>query len=109
MDQPSTRITRELTDAERQRLQRYREQIAQELPDQTARDQMRKEAREEATLSGNLRRAIHACDLELAEIAARIGVTPIILDEFLTGERTMRSDVLDRLVGVLGYELQKAG
>jgi len=29
------------------------------------------------------------------------------LDEFLTGERTLRSDVIDRLAGALGYELNR--
>jgi hypothetical protein len=101
------RVKRELTEAERRRLQQYQELIARELPDLQRRDQMRKEAREEATLSGELRRAIHASDLSLAEIAARVGIDPPFLDEFLTGERTVRSDVLDRLAGVLGYELQK--
>ena len=101
------RVTRELTDAENSRLQQYRQQIAEELPDLQARDQMRKDAREESTLSGEVRRAIHASELSLAEIAARVGVTPIVLDDFLTGERTLRSDVLDRLASVLGYELQR--
>ena len=101
------RVTRELTGAEKNRLKTYREQIAQELPDLQARDQMRKDAREEATLSGELRRTITRSELSLAEIAARIGVTPIVLDDFLTGERTLRSDILDRLAGALGYELQK--
>jgi hypothetical protein len=101
------RVTRELTVEQRNRLQAYREQIASELPDLQVRDQMRKEARDEATLSGELRRAVHASELQLAEIAVRIGITPIALDEFLTGERTLRSDVLDRLAGTLGYELQK--
>ena len=105
---PVERVTRELTEAEKNRLQQYREQIAEELPDLEARDQMRKDAREEATLSGELRRAVHASGLSLAELAARIGITPIMLDDFLTGERTLRSDVLDRLAGVLGYDLQKA-
>ena len=102
------RITRELTEAEKGRLQKYREQIAQELPDLQTRDQMRKDARDEATLSGELRREIHSSELSLAEIATRIGITPIMLDDFLTGERTLRSDVLDRLANVLGYELTKA-
>jgi transcriptional regulator with XRE-family HTH domain len=102
------RVNRDLTEAERRRLQQYQEQIAGELPDLERRDQMRKEARDEATLSGQLRRAIHASDLGLAEIAARIGIGPLLLDEFLTGERTLRSDVLDRLAGALGYELQKS-
>jgi hypothetical protein len=43
----------------------------------------------------------------MAEIAAQAGVTPIILDDFLTGERTLRSDVLDRLAAVVGYELHR--
>ena len=102
------RVSRELTSAEKERLARYREQIVQELPDLTARDQMRKDAREESTLSGELRRAIHASDLSLAEIAAHAGITPIVLDDFLTGERTLRSDVIDRLTSVLGYELNRA-
>ena len=94
-----------MTPAEKGRLTEYREQIARELPDLTARGQMRKDARDESTLSGELRRAIHASDLSLAEIAAHAGITPVVLDDFLTGERTLRSDVMDRLTTVLGYEL----
>jgi hypothetical protein len=100
------RVTRELTPEEQDRLRRYREQIASELPDLVARDRMRKEACEEATLSGELRRAVHGSSLSLSMIAARAGISPLALDEFLTGERTLRSDVLDRLAGVLGYVLQ---
>ncbi len=82
--------------------------MAEELPELQARDQMRKDARQESTLSGELRRAVHESDLSLAEIATRTGITPIMLDDFLTGERTLRSDVLDRLTMVLGYELSRA-
>lgn len=102
------RVTRELTDVEKSRLRQYQQQVAEELPDLQARDQMRKDARDEATVSGEVRRAIHASELSLSEIAARVRVTPIVLDDFLTGERTLRSDVLDRLASVLGYELHKA-
>jgi len=101
------RFTRKLTQAEKARLERYRQQIADELPDLQARDQMRKDAREESTLSGELRRAVHDSDLSLAEIATRAGVTPIMLDDFPTGERTLRSDVIDRLASVLGYALNR--
>jgi hypothetical protein len=100
------RVTRELTPEEQDRLRRHREQIASELPDLAARDCMRKEAREEATLSGELRRAVHDSSLSLSTIAERAGISPLALDEFLTGERTLRSDVLDRLAGILGYVLQ---
>ncbi len=109
MDKPQAkRIFRELTPAEKERLAKYREQIAREIPDLTARDQMRKDAREDSTLSGELRRAIHESGLSLAEIAAQTGITPIVLDDFLTGERTLRSDVIDRLTSMLGYELNRA-
>ena len=98
------RITRELTEEEKKRLSESREQIIQELPDLQARDQMRKDARDEATLSGDVRRAIHSSDLSLREIATQAGITPIVLDDFLTGERTLRSDVMDRIANVLGYK-----
>jgi hypothetical protein len=53
------RIPRKLSSKERQRLERHQEQVAAELPEMVARDQLRKDAREEATLSGQLR---CACD-----------------------------------------------
>lgn len=99
------RFTRALTDSEQDRLTRYRAQIAAELPDLQARDQLRKEAREEPTLSGELRRAVHSCELSLAQVATQTGISPLVLDEFLTGERTLRSDVLDRLAAAVGYDL----
>jgi hypothetical protein len=102
------RTTRELTAAEQLRLERLRDQIAAELPDMTARDQLRKEARTEATLSGDLRRAIHTSPMSLSSIAEQARIDPIMLDEFLTGERTLRSDVMDRLAGALGYDLKPA-
>jgi hypothetical protein len=107
IDRQIKRVNRDLTESERIRLRQCQEQIDAELPDFERRDQMRKEAREEATLSGELRRAVHASELSLPQIAAQIGIAPLVLDDFLTGERTLRSDVLDRLAGMLGYELQK--
>jgi DNA-binding phage protein len=95
-----------LTAAEQERLAHHRAQIAAELPDLVARDQLRKEARDEPTLSAELRRAIHASDLSLSKIAAQAGISTVHLDEFLTGERTLRSDVLDRLAQALGCELR---
>jgi hypothetical protein len=90
MKQPKPRrITRTVTASQRARLREQRRLIAAELPDLTARDRMCKEAGDEPTLSGELRRAI----------------PPVALDEFLTGERTLRSDVLDRLATGLGLEL----
>jgi len=55
-----------------------------------------------------LRRAVHASELSLSAIATQAGITPLLLDEFLTGERTLRSDVMDRLAGALGCQLTEA-
>src|SRR5688500_10103200 len=99
------RIPRKLTPQQTARLRRQRRLIAQELPNLVARDQMRKEARDEPTLSGELRRAVHSSKLSLTQIAVRAGIPLVVLDEFLTGERTLRSDALDRLATNLKFHL----
>ncbi len=106
MKDPKPRRVARNPDAKRKaRLRRARERIARELPDLISHDQMRKEASEESTLSGELRRAVHASPLSLADIARQAGLPLSALDEFLTGERTLRSDVLDRLATILGLVL----
>jgi hypothetical protein len=100
------RISGNLTPTDEERLRRQRALVAQELPDLVQRDRMRREAQEELTLSGELRRAIHASKLSLIAIASRAGITPTLLDEFLTGERTLRSDVMDRVATTLGVRFQ---
>lgn len=107
-EREARRVTRELSDVEKERLEALRGEIAQELPELQARERARKEAREEATLSGELRRSIAQSDLSLTEVAHKTGIAPSLLDEFLTGERTLRSDVMDRLANVLGYAWSKA-
>ena len=104
-DRKPRRWTRALTSQQRARLRDQRRRIAAELPDLVAQDQQRKEASAEPTLSGELRRAIHANPASSSDIAAQTGIPVLVLDEFLTGERTLRSDVLDRLVRTLGLVL----
>ncbi len=106
VDSPIRRVTRELTPEQQERLRVQRMQIASELPDLVDRDRMRQEARSEPTLSGEFRRAIHESSLSLSLIAQRADIPTLLLDEFLTGERNLRSDVLDRLANVLGFSLQ---
>ena len=104
------RIKQVLSSSQRARLRRQRKAIAAELPDLIARDRLSKEAADEPTLSGELRRAIHASPLSLAELAAGARIPQRALDEFLTGERTLRSDVLDRLATSLGLSwIARAG
>ncbi len=102
----TTRITKKLAPKAMGRLKRQRKLIAKELPALVQSDRLRKEAQEEPTLSGEFRRAIHACRLSLSAIASGAGITPLILDEFLMGERTLRSDVMDRLATVLHMRFQ---
>ena len=97
-----------MTPEEQSRLRRLQEQVAQELPDLIQRDQLRKNAAEEDTLSGALRCAIHKGDVPITEIARRCEIGFVELDEFLTGERTLPSSTIDRLVGILGCKLVSA-
>jgi len=99
------RVTRKLSRAELKRLKEARALIAKELPELIARDKRMKEASEESTVSGGLRRLIHASELSLIQIAARVGIPPLLLADFLTGDRTLRSDVIDRLAESVGYDL----
>ena len=59
----------------------------------------------EPTMSGQLRRAIRGSELPLSEVADRIGVTAVELSEFMSGDRTLPSDILDSLAKLLGCEL----
>ena len=95
----------ELTPERLARLAEARQQVAAELPDLVARERRMREAAEEETLSGELRRAIHNGDRDLISLAEVAGTTPVHLSEFLAGDRTLRSDVLDRLVMALGAKL----
>jgi len=91
------------------RLEQARKEIAAELPDLVARERRMREAAEENTFSGELRRAIHGGDRDLISLAKLVGTTPVHLSEFLAGDRTLRSDVLDRLVSALGARLVVSG
>ncbi|HLQ46059.1 MAG TPA: hypothetical protein VK137_15065 [Planctomycetaceae bacterium] len=89
--------TREIPAELKARLPEIRRQIEQELPDLMERDRHMQEAAAEQTLSGHLRRAIHHSHRSLDDIAADAGIPVLHLCDFLEGERTLRSDVLDRL------------
>ena len=86
-------------------LQHDRELIAQELPELHERDTRMHEASGEDTLCGHLRRVIHKSRRPLSEIAGEAGISTAILCGFLEGERTLRSDVLDRLTQAVGVSV----
>ncbi len=81
MNKPKVRRTsRELSESEQEQLVKHRAEIAGELPDMIARNQTRKEARDEKTLSGEFRRAIHGSKLPLSAISEQVGIPLIMLD-----------------------------
>ena len=85
-----------------QQLRRDRERVATELPELKARRARLDEAASENSLSGHLRRAIHASGRPLQKIAGEAGLELFVLCDFLEGTRTLRSDVLDRLAQAVG-------
>jgi hypothetical protein len=102
------RSTIELTDVQIKRLHKDRRLIARELPDLVAKHQRLCDAGEEATHSGALRRAIHASTLLLDVLAERAGTDLAALDAFLTGQRPLTSEVIDRLTRILKLKLEPA-
>ncbi len=95
----------ELSEEKRAQIRRAQAQVKEELPELAKQLRMATEAAEEKTFSGELRRAIHSSGWHLHYIAKHVGTTPVVLDEFLTGERTLRSDMIDRLAALLGCTL----
>jgi hypothetical protein len=87
------------------RMKRDRESIAKELPELHERDARMHEGAAEETLCGHLRRAIHQSRRPLREIAGQAGISTDVLCDFLEGERTLRSDVLDRLTQAVGVQV----
>jgi hypothetical protein len=59
----------------------------------------------EKTFSGRLRRAINVFTQSPMRIAENAGITCDDLDDFLTGEKTLPSDAIDRLVKTIKLKL----
>ena len=94
-----------LTPEQQARLQRQREQIAAEQPQLQAKLERIHEAKHEPSFCGQLRQAIHSSGRLITQLAAEAGITTQQLSDFLSGDRTLRSDVLDRLTAAVGASL----
>src|SRR5205823_3218933 len=101
MNPPSKTIPADLLE----QLKRDREIIAAELPDATGRGERLREAAAENTVNGHLRRAIHQSRRRLDAIARDAGISVESLCDWLSGDRTLRSDVLDRLAQAVGADV----
>src|SRR6516164_11342318 len=102
------RRTVQLSAAQMQQLRKDRALIAKELPRLAAKRERLREAAAERTTSGVLRRAIHSSKFLLHDLAQRAGTDMETLDDFLTGERPLTSDVIDRLMKILKLRLETA-
>ena len=63
------------------------------------------DAAADTSISGALRRAIHTGSRTVNQLAQDVGIDSGHLSEWMQGERTLRSDVLDRLGLALGVTI----
>jgi proline dehydrogenase len=102
-------VVEKLSAAVMKKLRRSRALVAKELPTLIDKDQRLSDAMQEPTTSGALRRAIHSSKLLLPDLADRAQTDSDNLDAFLTGERPLTSDVIDRLAKILKLKLEAIG
>ena len=88
-----------------EQLRADRDAIAAELPEATQRAERLHEAAAENTISGRVRRAVHQSRRALDAIARDAGIPVELLCDWLAGDRTLRSDVLDRVAQAVGAEM----
>jgi hypothetical protein len=67
-------------------IERIEQQVNAELPEIMERQRKKKVAREEQSVSGQLRRAIHDGNLRYPQLVRLSGVSMEELDDFMTGE-----------------------
>lgn len=100
------RIHRDLTPEEEARLDRaLREAEEIDKPDLLAQLPILRAKAAEPTFSGQLRQAIHTSPLPVRFLAEKAGTDSEAIYDFLLGEQSLPSEVIDRLVEVLGYQL----
>ncbi|MGH7201445.1 MAG: helix-turn-helix domain-containing protein [Planctomycetaceae bacterium] len=106
MKREARRIHRELTEDERSRLQQARAEVEREKPQIIERGRRIRQAVEEDTVSGQLRRAMAESELRTEELAEQVGIDRQSLADFMAGDSTLDSDTLSRIAALVGYELQ---
>ena len=89
----------------KRQLDKWRGQIADELPDLVRRGKLADDAMKEKTFSGRLRQAIQEFPRSPMKIAEAAEISWDDLDDFLTGEKPLPSDAIDRLVKVVKLKL----
>src|SRR6266851_7069924 len=103
------RVASKLDDALMRKVRRSRALIAKELPALIEKDQSMCDAMRERSPSSALRRAIHSSRILLPDLADRVQIDMDTLDAFLTGDRPLTSDTIDRLSRILKLKLEPIG
>lgn len=101
------RVLREFTPEEKARWEAgVREELAGKA-ENIAHIQKLLVAREDDSLSGELRRIIGGSGLTRYRIAKDAGISQSTLEYFMTGERSLRLETVDKLAKVLGLRLSR--
>ena len=93
-----------LTPAQKRKIRQMRKQIASEMPD-SATPRQKSDRVQINSFCGQLRRALHAFPMSSEAIAKKAGIGWFGLNEFVTREKSLTSDVFDRLFRVLGLKV----
>ena len=67
---------------------------------------MSKKKVKQRTITEKARDAIEQCGMSRAEISRLTGVAPSMLSRFVSGERSLTLDSIDKIGAVLGWELK---
>jgi ribosome-binding protein aMBF1 (putative translation factor) len=103
----SNRTTRDrrLSPDEAAGYRQLRARIDSEKDEIFARRDAQELAEQEPGFSGDLRRAITAAQTPSHDLADQLGIDVLLLEEFRAGNATLPSDVISRLVAILGLRL----
>ena len=95
----------QLTAEQRQQIQTWQAQVGTERQEISSRRQSLARASREESFSGELRRAIKQAPVHPVQLARRIGLDPVELDQFLCGESDLNSEVVGKIMAELGLKL----
>lgn len=104
----SSRIV-EADEISRKRWEQALREVEAERPWIEERGQKLAAAQREPTLSGQLRRAAHKNWRDLDQMVKELGISWEEYSDWLAGEGTLTSDVIDRLAALVGCELVAVG
>jgi uncharacterized protein YueI len=104
-EKQSQRVVREFLPGEQEQWEETVAKVEAELPEIIERDRLAQEAMKEQTVSGQLRCAICASQIDYIKLAEKTEVDVITISEFMCGRGTLDSDAFSRLAEVCKLQL----